>query len=191
MEKNGSILDIFANAATAAESAKVKLENSKHGLSYSTSLSHMTECFRKAIASKDYNLILDLEEAAQNFDKVYANDEKEVEKIEALFKVQSDIKDRWDKYKDADYVKSQYVDLIRGKQPHELTPKQRQDTGMQKLINSKNRYFSQYACGTSNDAEQNYFLIRKTGMLALGVAHQKDIDKVLVPEKALEQDRGR
>ena len=190
MEKTGLTLDEVAGRLSAAETIQRRMEKTKLAKSFAGNLYGVSREFAKAVHEKDFDRILKLEKIAQTFERIYANNEKELEAIEAVYKVEKDIEQAWENGKKEDVVREMYADLF-GKKIEELTPAQRQDTGMKKHINAKLRHLTKFAVGTANQAEKDFFLARKAALVQLGIAHQKNIDRALGVEQKKAHDLDR
>jgi len=179
MVRNGSTLKALSDSLTAAQKSFYKREKSLETYEYTSFLQKAKKHISEAIKNKDCDMILQFEKRFQNFDKIYANNEKEINAIEAIYKVQKDIEKVWNEGKNQELVRNSYADLFKGKKLESLTQKQREDTGMGKLLNAKRRYLTKFALGTSNAAENEFFTARKTALYFLQTAHQKNIDRAL------------
>lgn len=190
MEENGCTLDEFSKILSAAKGSYFKKEMTREAVTFSSYLFKLTHEIKKATHDKDFERVLELEKRAHFFEKVYAKGEKELEAIEAVYKVEKDIEQAWANGKKEGVVREIYADLF-GKKIEELTPAQRQDTGMKKHINAKLRHLTKFAVGTANQAEKDFFLARKAALVQLGIAHQKNIDRALGVEQQKAHDLGR
>jgi len=188
MEKNGLSPNDRFKTLTAAQSIFIEKETSSQAVEFSGYLHDITLWFSEAIVKKDIDLILDIENDLQRFDTIYAKDEKERDSIESLYKVQEDIEKAWNEGKSQEAVRKAYERTFKGKKPEELTPKQREDTGMVKLLNAKRRYLTKFALGTANAAEKALFLERKKALYLLQTEHQKNIDRALGHD--MSKDKG-